>query len=57
MEMTLAEAAERWEINPGSIRKRIQRGKLQAVEGLRKSGKVWLISEWKMIELYGPEKA
>lgn len=54
--MTAAEAEERWELRPGTIRSSCQRGLLKEHEGVRKSGGTWLISYQAMTEVYGPEK-
>ena len=57
--MTATEASERWGLAESTIRVAIRRGQFddQIERGLvRKSGKVWLLTDVAMTEVYGPEK-
>ncbi|WP_035351476.1 helix-turn-helix domain-containing protein [Fictibacillus gelatini] len=57
--MTASEADERWGLPTGEVRQSCNRGKLKKYieKGLvRQSGKVWLVTEKAMIEVYGEPK-
>lgn len=54
--ITASEANERWGLPEGEVRQSINRGKLNGYIGtglVRQSGKVWLVSEQAMKEVYG----
>lgn len=54
--ITASEANEKWGLPDGEVRQSINRGKLKKYAGtglVRQSGKVWLVSEQVMSEVYG----
>ena len=53
--LTFAEAAERWNLNPASLRHAVRAGRFTEDE-VRKSGKVWLVTVDGMKRLYGEPK-
>lgn len=57
--ITASEANEKWGLPDGEVRQSINRGKLKKYLGtglVRQSGKVWLVSEQAMREVYGEQK-
>lgn len=57
--VTASEANEKWGLPDGEVRQSINRGKLKkyiGTEFVRQSGKVWLVSEQAMREVYGEPK-
>lgn len=57
--ITASEANEKWGLPDGEVRQSINRGKLKKYAGtefVRQSGKVWLVSEQAMREVYGEPK-
>lgn len=57
--ITASEANEKWGLPDGEVRQSINRGKLKKYLGtglVRQSGKVWLVSEQAMREVYGEPK-
>lgn len=57
--ITASEANEKWGLPDGEVRQSINRGKLKKYIGtgfVRQSGKVWLVSEQAMKEVYGEQK-
>ena len=54
--MTFGEATQIWNLGNSTLRKAVLDKRLKEGEDVRKSGKVWLITRKKMIEMYGEPK-
>lgn len=57
--MTASEAEEKWGLGEGTVRASCTRGKLKDLIGkglVRQSGKVWLVTEQAMREVFGEPK-
>jgi len=54
--MTFSEATERWGLGESTLRAMVRDSRLEENKDYRKSGKVWIITEAAMIEIYGEPK-
>ena len=50
---TAGEADEKWGLYQGAVRQSCNRGKLKGHNGVRQSGKVWLVTDEAMNEVFG----
>lgn len=54
--MTFGEATKIWNLGNSTLRKAVLDKRLKEGKDVRKSGRAWLITRQKMIELYGEPK-